>query len=335
MELVSIIIPAYNCQSFIQNCLDSILSQTYTSIEIIIVNDGSTDNTLSILNQYAKKYPQMIKLYSVPNGGQGRARNFAVEKALGKYLLFVDSDDYLEPMMVETLVKEIECQNSTFAICAYSRVTKEGEFLFTEMNPKYKELINMNTSPWNKLFVRECFVKNKVRFSEGLWYEDLEAILKYFPHIKNPVWISQPLYHYVQHQNSSINQYDHRVEDIFIVMDNVYAYYEEFGYLNTYYDELEYFFIMHLIFGHLSRCVHEKDKSKRKALIKKTKHYLEKRFPKYYKNNYFTFSELKKNSLSMLGIKLIGINAFRFNCFHLILNIYDLKLSISPTIKRW
>ncbi|MCI9443078.1 MAG: glycosyltransferase, partial [Ruminococcus sp.] len=319
----------------IQKCIDSILCQTYKSIEMIVINDGSTDKTLHILERYVEEYPNIIKLYSIKNGGQGRARNFAIEKATGKYLLFVDSDDYLDSMMIETLVREIEYRESTFAICAYSRVTPEGNVLFNEMNPKYKELINMNTSPWNKLFMREYFVENDVRFSEGLWYEDLEAILKYFPYIKNPVWISKPLYHYVQRENSSINQYDHRVEDIFAVLDNVYTYYKKYGYLETYYNELEYFFIMHLIFGHLSRCANERDKCKRKELIKKTKYYIENKFPKYYKNKYFKFNELKKNSLSMLGIKLVGINAFRFNCFHLILYIYNLKLSINPTIKRW
>ena len=92
MNLVSIIIPAYNCQEFIGQCLDSILAQTYQSIEIIIVNDGSTDNTLQVLNKYVDNHSKLIKVYSVPNGGQGRARNFAVEQAIGKYLLFIDSD---------------------------------------------------------------------------------------------------------------------------------------------------------------------------------------------------------------------------------------------------
>lgn len=335
MNLVSIIIPAYNCQEFIGQCLDSILAQTYQSIEIIIVNDGSTDNTLQVLNKYVDNHPKLIKVYSVPNGGQGRARNFAVEQAIGKYLLFIDSDDYLEKTMIETLVEAVENNNSTFAICAYSRVTPEGTLLFNEMDPKYKEIININTSPWNKLFIRELWIENDVRFSEGLWYEDLEAVLKYLPHVKNPVWISTPLYNYVQRETSSINQYDHRVEDIFSVMNNVYTYYEQFGYLEKYYDELEYFFIMHLIFGHLSRCVSEKDENKRQQYIKKTKDYIEDKFPDYYKNKYFKLGELKKSSLGMFAIKLVGINAFRFNYFALFLRLYDLKLHLSPTIKRW
>ena len=335
MNLVSIIIPAYNCQEFIGPCLDSILSQTYQSIEIIVVNDGSTDNTEQVLNKYQNNYPNLIKVYSNPNGGQGKARNFAVKQAIGKYLLFIDSDDYLEEIMVETLVQAIESNDSTFAICAYSRVSPSGEQLFIEMNPKYKEIININTSPWNKLFLRELWIENDVQFSEGLWYEDLEAVLKYLPYIKNPAWVSKPLYNYVQRENSSINQYDHRIEDIFSVMDNVYSYYKNYNYLTNYYDELEYFFIMHLIFGHLSRCVSEKNRRKRKQYIKKTKAYIENKFPNYYNNKYFKLSELRKSSLGMFTIKFVGINAFRFNCFSAFLGMYDLKLRLSPTIKRW
>ncbi len=81
MELVSVIIPVYNCQSFIEKCIDSILCQTYKSIEMIVINDGSTDKTLHILERYVEEYPNIIKLYSIKNGGQGRARNFAIEKA--------------------------------------------------------------------------------------------------------------------------------------------------------------------------------------------------------------------------------------------------------------
>lgn len=335
MDSVSIIIPAYNCEDYIKLCLDSIVNQTYKSLEVIIVDDGSTDETLSILENYKQKIPSLFKVYSIPNSGQGHARNYGIKQATGKYVLFVDSDDYLEPNMIEVLVQAAKNNDSTLVICAYSRVSPKGELLYTEMTTTSREIISINTSPWNKLFVREIWIENEVQFSEELWYEDLEAILEYLPYAKNISWIEQPLYNYVQRENSSINQFSPRVEDIFSVLDNVYKYYEKHEYLDNYKDELEYFFIMHLVFGHLSRCVLEKDKKQRKQYIKRTKIYLEAKFPNYSKNKYFRFSELKKSGFGMFMIKLVGINAFKFNLYSLFLDLYDFKLRLSPNIKRW
>lgn len=335
MDSVSIIIPAYNCEEYIKQCLDSIINQTYKCLEVIIVNDGSTDETLSILNRYSEAYPALFRVYSIANNGQGYARNYGIKQATGKYVLFVDSDDYLEPNMIEVLVQAAKNNDSTFVICAYSRVSPKGELLYKEMDKTSRDIININTSPWNKLFIREIWIENEVQFSEGLWYEDLEATLEYLPHAKNISWIEQPLYNYVQRENSSINKFSPRVEDIFSVLDNVYTYYENHEYLDNYKDELEYFFIMHLVFGHLSRCVLEKDKKQRKQYIKRTKIYLEAKFPNYSKNKYFRISELRKSGFGMFMIKLVGINAFKSNLYSLFLDLYDLKLRLSPNIKRW
>ena len=166
MDLVSIIIPAYNCQGYIQPCLESILKQTYQCLEVIIVNDGSTDDTLTVLNEYGQKYSSLIKIYTTENRGQGHARNYAVRQASGRYLLFVDSDDHLEENMVEVLVNSASQNESTLVICAYSRVSVDGELLYHEMTHPNPEVINMNTSPWNKLFERKIWVDNNVCFSE-------------------------------------------------------------------------------------------------------------------------------------------------------------------------
>lgn len=335
MIKVSVVIPVYNGEGYIKRCLDSLAKQTLESIEIIVVNDGSTDNTLSVLQQYDERYPNLFKIFTVVNGGQGIARNFGAKQAKGKYLCFIDSDDYTHPEMLQKLYDSAENNQSDLVICSYYRLNEQGEILYSEMDKVRNIKINMNTSPWNKLFLKEKWDKYQIKFSEELWYEDLEATLTYLLISENISYIKEPLYYYVQRENSSINKYDQRIEDIFKVTDNIYNFAKKNNVLEKNKQELEYYFIMHLVFGHLSRCVMEKNLSKRNKYIKRTKVYLTNIFPQYYQNKYFKTSELKNDSLGMFGIKFVGIRAFKYNFYSLFLMMYDIKLKINTDIKRW
>lgn len=335
MIKVSVVIPVYNGEGYIKRCLDSLIEQTLDSVEVIIVNDGSKDNTLSLLQQYQERYPNLFKVFTVVNGGQGIARNFGAKQAKGKYLCFIDSDDYVHPEMLQKLYDSAENNQSDLVICSYYRVNEQGDILYSEMDKVRNIKINMNTSPWNKLFLKEKWDKYEIKFSEGLWYEDLEATLTYLLISENISYLKEPLYYYVQRENSSINKYDQRIENIFEVTGNIYNFAKKNNVLEKNKQELEYYFIMHLVFGHLPRCVMEKDLSKRNEYIKRTKVYLKSIFPQYYQNKYFKIDELKNDSLGMFGIKFVGIRAFRYNLYLLFLMMYDIKLKISADIKRW
>ena len=113
---VSIIVPVYNVEKYIKKCLDSLVHQTLSDIEIIVVNDGSPDNSELIINQYLKKYSN-IKYFKKENGGQGSARNFGLSKAIGKYIMFVDSDDYVDITMAEKMYNSAIANNSDMVIC--------------------------------------------------------------------------------------------------------------------------------------------------------------------------------------------------------------------------
>ena len=104
----SIIIPVYNTEKYLEKCLDSIINQSYQNMEIIVVNDGSTDNSKDILFTYQNKYPKLINVYEKINGGLSDARNYGVSKASGDYLLFVDSDDYIESDLLLNISKNIK-----------------------------------------------------------------------------------------------------------------------------------------------------------------------------------------------------------------------------------
>ena len=277
-----------------------------------------------------------MKVYSVPNGGQGIARNFGVTKSNGEFIAFVDSDDYVDLKMYETLVTYARNHQSDLVICPYSRVDEEGNLLHNEMQNVEHSVTSINSGPTNKLFRRDIWVNNSVRFSENLWYEDLEATLKYVFNCEKIDWIDEtPLYYYVQRSNSSINLYDERVNDIFKVIDNIYEYVKERNLLESHYQEIEYHCIMHLVFGHLSRCVGEKNWIKVHGYIKQTKVYLQKKFPTYYKNRYFKWKNVKDQSLFMKVLKVVGLRLFYFNLFDSILIVYRVKMKFNKNIKRW
>ena len=310
---VSVIIPVYNSSKYLRKCLDSIVFQTLENIEAIIVDDGSTDNSLQIAEEYEQNYPHKVKVYSVPNGGQGIARNFGVTKSSGEFIAFVDSDDYVDLKMYETLVTYARNHQSDLVICPYSRVDEAGNLLHTEMQNVEHSVTSMNSGP-----------------------TDLEATLKYVFNCEAIGWIDEmPLYYYVQRSNSSINLYDERVNDIFKVIDNVYEYVKEKNLLEGHYQEIEYHCIMHLVFGHLSRCVGEKSWIKVHGYIKQTKAYLQEKFPTYYKNKYFKWENIKDQSLFMKVLKVVGLRLFYFNLFDSILLVYRVKMKFNKNIKRW
>ena len=118
MYKVSVLIPVYNVEKYLSKCLDSIIQQTYKDIEIIIINDGTTDSSLDIANLYASKY-NFIHVFSYDNAGISTTRNRALEKATGDYYLFVDSDDYLHPHMIENMIEKAITTNSDIVTCGY------------------------------------------------------------------------------------------------------------------------------------------------------------------------------------------------------------------------
>lgn len=166
MYKVSILIPVYNVEKYLSKCLESILIQTYKNIEIIIINDGTTDSSLDIAELYASNY-DFIHVYSYENAGISTTRNRALEKATGDYYLFVDSDDYVNPHMIEKMINEAIRTHSEIVTCGY-RIEYKG--LSIPVSPMCKKNMDslsalralsqnkgINNYPWGKLYAASCF----------------------------------------------------------------------------------------------------------------------------------------------------------------------------------
>lgn len=213
---VSVIVPVYNNERFLKRCLESIVKQTLKNIEIVIVNDGSTDNSLEVLQDYAFKHDNIL-LLDQENQGQAIAINRALDKARGEYIAFVDADDYIEKDMMETLYKEAKSNDLDLVICNWDRVDENGALLGFNDHPDFDNVIfNRNIIihefflnqqelvegfSWNKLFKRKLFCEFKIRFP-NIKYADIPTTFRILNKINKGKYINKKLYHYVQHQAS-------------------------------------------------------------------------------------------------------------------------------------
>ena len=201
MDLVSIIMPVYNVEDFVAEAIDSVISQTYKNIELIIVNDGSQDNSLKICEEYEKEYDN-ICVYSKENGGLSSARNMGIEKAKGDYLVFLDSDDIISCDMVESLLELIKRTQSSIAVCDLSsNFDKMGDGDSKEMVFTPREALEailketyFTTSAGAKIYSKEVF--NNIRFPEGRIYEDYATIYLALSKSKRVSYIRKTMYYY-------------------------------------------------------------------------------------------------------------------------------------------
>ena len=221
-ELISVVVPIYNVEEFLEKCVDSILSQSYSNLEIILVNDGSKDNCLKICRDYELKDSRIVVI-DKENGGLSSARNAGIDKATGKYIMFIDSDDYIEKTTVEKLYNNISSNGADISICnffysyknenirnnAILNTTIDDESKFSYLYGKYSLQTIIS---WNKLYKRELF--NEIRYPDGLIHEDQYIICDLLDKSKKINYMTDEiLYYYVQRDNSimstfNINRFD-------------------------------------------------------------------------------------------------------------------------------
>ena len=211
MDKISIIVPIYNVEKYLRDCIESIINQTYTEIEIILVNDGSTDSSLEICKEYAEKNDK-IKIVNKKNGGLSDARNAGLRHATGKYIMFVDSDDYLALNSCEILYNAIKDTDFEFITANFAFTNNDGTPWKKPMfNDKfqnipldiedYKESFYLvNSTVWNKIFKKEFIDKNNLSFEVGLLAEDAVFTTLAFLKTKKTYYIKDVVYYYRQRE---------------------------------------------------------------------------------------------------------------------------------------
>ena len=297
MPKVSIIVPFYNVEKYIEKCLQTLVNQTLEDIEIILVNDGSKDNTIDIVKKYQKEYPQKIIYLEKENGGLSDARNYAIPYAKGEYIAFLDSDDYVETTMYQEMYEIAKKENSDMVECNFiwEYPNKSRIDVGTTYNGKHEMLEKVRVVAWNKLIKREILEKSKVQFPKGCRYEDVEFTYKLIPYLEKVSFCKTPMVHYIQRIGSITNIQNKRNAEIFDVMEHVIEYYKKNNMYTEYYTELEYVYVRYAFCSSFLRIVKIKDSKIRKELLEMTWNKVYTNFPDWKKNEILNKSKSKKN----------------------------------------
>lgn len=212
MPLISIIIPVYNSEKTLNRCVNSILNQTFMDWELLLVDDGSTDKSGKICDQYALK-DFRIQVFHKKNGGVSSARNTGLDYAIGSWITFVDSDDFIDATFLDTLIR---LQSSDLCISGIQFINNETILLPPEEYIKIENVAELDnllnklyfTAPWGKVYKNEIIQKNNIRFNINLKIgEDTDLVLKYLLYINDIRLISKPLYHFFNDEKGKITKY--------------------------------------------------------------------------------------------------------------------------------
>lgn len=302
---VSIIVPVYNVEQYLETCMDSLVHQTLKEIEIIAVNDGSPDNCLEILNNYQNLYPQKVKVFTTENRGVSHARNYGLDHAKGTYVQFVDSDDFIALDMSEKLYQKAIQDQNDIVLCSRYSVHQDKKKGKTDQKAIKLGLISQNFNvqnqpfeyahispfPWDKLFLREFIGKD--RFPENIRFEDLVFVYRLCCHAKNIGFLNQPLYYYRKTTKTGfLNTFSDSTLDIIKAFDLLFQYLQENHYLELLREETAYICIRHFLLRYPA-LFQNKTRGKlplKLQLIEGTQNFLDEKFPDWRNNHYLLYT---------------------------------------------
>lgn len=250
MPEISVVVPVYNVRDYLRKNIESILAQTFTDYELILVNDGSRDDSLSILREYEQKDAR-ITVIDKPNGGLSDARNAGMAIASGKYIQFIDSDDFVEPQLLEKCWRKLEETGADmviFDIYQYFLATGKKEVIANtydengiysiRTNPEL--IVSIQNAAWNKMYRLSLFRDNDIIYPWGCYYEDLGTTYRLLARSDKVAFINEPLYDYLQDRPGNItHQFNFSVYHVLDMVKLTLDDYKNLGIYETYYEELK------------------------------------------------------------------------------------------------
>lgn len=319
--MITIIVPIYNVENYIKECIDSILNQSYTNFELLLIDDGSIDSSFNICKEY-ESIDKKVKVYHKINGGVSSARNMGIEKAKGEWITFIDSDDYIGHDYLSKLIPQDS--NTLYDFSLVEGFIKHNIIKHFFKNTPIQNIPLENVisaicgekglclAPWGKLFRKEIINKYHIRFTEGLSFcEDLIFCFTYFKYIQNSIFVGNDTSYYYREVNNSLT---HKIVDYKQVRTALQLQYDDFLYYNSRFPN-ERIIIKHFS-NMLSNCIlriteqifynNKTSISEQKEIIKECKNYIDslsiykvdvklptKQMLKYYSIKYFPFIFIK------------------------------------------
>lgn len=333
--LVSIIIPVYNVEDYLKSCLDSVINQSLNNIEIIVVNDASTDSSKEIIMDYCSKYKEIIFIDKVKNSGLSAARNTGLEVANGEYISFIDSDDWIESDMIEVMYNEAKKANADIALCemmyeyesyqVYKNITVNKKYLNREQY--IKELLtqqhNIESFVMVKIYKRSLLLDNNIKFSEYIKYkEDIDFSIRLSFMVDKVVCIQKPFYHYIQRANSIVHSFkEHYIDDMFVYLQKIEQIIETYSLKKNLYNE--FVSLVNREITHMMLFINISDCSKESKILYMDNILNHIFVSKYYKEiipDYYYSNELKLLS------KLISFSKYNACRSYYLINYFMLPL---------
>lgn len=277
MQTVSVIVPVYNTENYLEQCIQSLVEQTLPQMELIFVDDGSTDASPLILKKYQEQYPEKVRIITQKNAGQGSARNAGLQAACGEYIGFLDADDYADRRMYAAMYTRARTDRLDLVECDFHYLGEDGT----------EKRIYESAAPWNKLIRRELLTQQQIVFPEGYIYEDTAFYLKLLPYVKKRAkMLGVYVYHRDRGDSTMNNHKSVRVGNIFPVLQDALDFYQEKNLMETHGKKLEYFCTRILLCSSLGRISRISDRKLRRKLQDQTFAFLRQNFPEYRKNPY-------------------------------------------------
>ena len=282
---ISVIVPVYNVENYLEKCLNSLVNQTLEEIEILVINDGSTDDSQKIIDEFQKKFPQKIKAFSKENGGLSDARNFGIERASGNFLAFVDSDDYVSENMLQEMYDLAIKNEAELVICNLQKVDEHGNVTQKltqipnlsekiELEKNFSVFSDLSYFACNKIFRQELF--DGKRFQKGMHFEDIELIPQILLQCKTLAKTDAYHYQYLERSNSISKSHTERGLDILKAVEHVEIAFENSVYSNKK-KELKGFQILEGVYTFLAYLAFVKDEEVYHKMSSELQRFIKKR----------------------------------------------------------
>ena len=320
MKKVSIIVPVYGAEKYIKKCLESLVNQTLKDIEIIVINDGTKDNSQAIIDEFKERYPEKIISIIKENEGQAIARNIGTAIAKSEYIMYVDSDDWIDHTMSEKMYNNAKEKKADIVVCDHYQVRNDNLIYISGIDKDSSEsidrsfLVTASSITCGKLFRRKYLERSKLKFLERHIYEDIATVPAHVIFTSSISHIEEPLYYYLIREGSTMNQitYNKKLEDIFDSMDNILVLFKKYNKYNMYKEELEYLYIIHLLHEATLRFIKFDNY---KDNVDKIIRIMKKEFPKWIDNKYYKKKSIKyKIICRLIMMNQIKLVIFFINC---------------------
>ncbi len=341
--LVSIIVPIYKVEKYLPRCLDSLIVQTFNNIEIICINDGSPDNCHLILDNYYNKYPQKIVIINKENEGVWKARKDGISKARGKYIGFVDADDYVDKDFVQKMVHKIKEDNADIVVCGYERINQETQKRYSkemsydnkiiDMDKNPSDILMINGAAWNKLYKAEVLKKIDDLKQVPTILDDFIFLLLTYLKVKKISFIPSYLVYYMVRSDSIVSNINKKqVASLYKSLLEVKNIYENSN-NQVMMQILNDMAFLHLGISLIFRLSYEENTSL-KEVIKNNNNYLDNNFPLYKKSPFLKLSYIITHNFKNIKIWIVKL-FYKLHLFPFFIKAY--KFIISKTNKdfKW